>query len=134
MADQKPKFSEPLKEFRLRENRQHSHGGIDLKPGDVVYLNAAQAVAFRDKFEAVDENADFKMLGQEVHEKFFTMAANRSAKAAGLGPIQPGDEAAQAQKDRTSTQVKAADRAGTAVTTFEHSTGTLTNDPGPTKK
>lgn len=48
----------PVKAFKLLPEKEHTHDGIDLKPGDVVYLNESQALAFKDKFTAAD-NVDF---------------------------------------------------------------------------
>jgi len=129
-----PVYTEPTKEFRLRPNRAHNHGGVDVQPGDVLHLNARQAVAFRDKFEAVDENAPFVDHGAEVHKKFFANAANRAAKDAGIGPVAQGDEAAQAQKDKLSAETKVGSSSPEAVSTFDAAAGTLTKDPGPTTK
>lgn len=41
-------------DYRLKAGAEHTHNGRRLNPGDVVGLTPRQAVAFRDKFDAVE--------------------------------------------------------------------------------
>jgi hypothetical protein len=122
---------EPTKEFKLKAGKSHSHDGASLQGGDVVHLNSAQAVAFRDKFDAVDEKAPFKVFGPEVHQAAKSKVAEREAQARGVGPVTPGNEAAQAQKDKAAAEAKSSGSGAQAVSTFDATAGTLTKDPGP---
>src|SRR4051794_30361754 len=48
-----------VKEFKLRQGARHTQDGQAVQVGDTVQLTKAQATAFRDKFEAVDDS-DFE--------------------------------------------------------------------------
>lgn len=63
---QAPRTQEPTKEFRLKTGFRHWVDGvrIDGGPNVTVRLNRAQAVAFKDKFEPVDEKAAFEVASE----------------------------------------------------------------------
>ncbi len=70
---------EPVKEFRLLPHKEHTHGKFAVQPGDVIYLNARQASAFKDKFEPVDPNAPYKAQSVDINQKFYAIAEAREA-------------------------------------------------------
>lgn len=70
--------AQPTRAYRLRPNVQHTHDGRPLNAGDEIQLTVAQARAFADKFDVVDDKAEFKVLTDDERKK---LAEAQAAKA-----------------------------------------------------
>jgi hypothetical protein len=80
-----------LKKYKLKEGKAHTQDGVPLQAGDTVMLTQTQAVAFRDKFDPVD-NSEF----QEQEYEPFTKSSQSEDKRA-----LPSDKAPQGQPVQT---------------------------------
>lgn len=61
LADTSYAAGKPVKVYKLKAGKKHTHDGEAVKPGDAVYLTENQAKAFADKFEAAD-GSGFKVV------------------------------------------------------------------------